>query len=1283
MAVSKQPTITPETSSGEGLDEEPSSRGEAKWKRFHPFRVVRKIFRRRIKREGTNVVSDASKKSWSTSELQSVQDDGAGKCEVTSPLKIGLSVSHDSIFSPENNSNIVNNEALDVPHGSSLSVRHTSMKNMFKDELFTRIRARRDSDDDGIGMQNSPYSSPTTIDVLNQGFKEKLPKSQTTCSAGSLISMGSSENDEDSTGQSSGHSSRMSLIDRRSLDSEADSEVANPVPLNHNAAHHKIAVRPKRNYGLPRRRVKQVAATKVASLPSTPEVTEDLSKTIQQLGVSERITSTHEYSIMSEKAIISTSISSTEKLTTSRSATMSYSEVSQHISETHVREKVISETQHQKEKVFPESSSQAKSNIDDDAIWINSHSDSKQETFSPVSDDLNHTDENNMENISQIMQKTANAFESSKQSLVSKDENSEMESYKLVKSTLQEKSKCDTMFDDYLASTSDSPISVSSLVKSIEKSDSFKSAEKNKKLVEDIKYTEQHESIEKKYDKEFEDDLKFGEETKPSKQNTPNNEEFPESTNLSSPKEMKMLSPADCVNEIYKRATVSEKLDIDSEFILKPLKKDRKFSGENDPPHTDVVSENKSDSSLVSSVYLEEESIMSEKYLSTGMEESRIFVSHHTSFTDDLKDILVTEAHNYAAVDEKSEISIQSGEDAISSKGKDICDPYISSIGISTSIHSEADVTYTSSSAFCDKKMSEDKITISVNSNSDNVKSNSISLQNDSGMSRTSLQKSLLSNNESDVNQKVPEKQLKSPQKSHLPDISSSIKNTTSQKRVSVEIVPFSQRMKERKYQPISFTNKECSSENKKNSSALVERKLSDRKISKNKDLDKSNNRHSFSGTVNADNKKDGDLVNSKKETKNEKLQYPVQIRIHKSKPEIKDKNAITMNASSEFKSSNKDTSEVKFHMHSAKASQTEGKLSKEDNKSLENTPKWEIKIQPAASHAAVSQMSNSEENTSSSVLSQRNFILKSESFKSSQFTGNENRDLSPDIDFSVTKNQDSNMKSSKDSSVVSDDPEPELLRVFARRSIKQKHCDKGKTDETEKQSNVTPHTTPVVELTEKNKDMISISLNSTVIKIAEISKPHITKPDLKKKSKSFCEKEKVVPRSVSPLKEMNLIQRDSPARSSVDSLISSENLHPRQRIANLDDAPLTLPPESEKKIGNKSAQIESIVENTLTSKEEQSHKLNSISTPPPSTSVNGNLSNIGMVKENQDMIAGKDAHTPAWLQLAQQRRELREQRERLLLGGSSNSFMDGSSKPSRSSKVWDMVNNFQKLQMT
>lgn len=960
---------------------------------------------------------------------------------------------------------------------------------------------------------------------------------------------------------------------------------------------------------------------------------------------------------MTEKAVVSStsSMSSTEKLTTSRSATMSYSEVSQQITETqHMGDKIIFETQQMKEKLFSEPSSQAKIFNGEDETWISCQSDLKQEIILPIADDMNTANENK-ENVSEIIQKNDSTFENTKQSLVSKNEGSEMESYKLIKN-LQEKNKHDTVFDDYVGSVSETPISVSSLVKSIEKSDSFRHSEKSRKQTDDIKhtdkYTENPELLENKLSKEL-DDVKYKEKAKSPVPGTVDG--FSESISFRSPHDSKVTSPADCINEVLKRATVSEKLDIDSEFILKPLKKDRRFSGEKEPILLDHVSEDK-DSSLVSSVYLEEESIMSNKSLSLGKEESRISVSHHTSFSDDFKDILVTEAHNYATVEEKSEIPIQSGEDAIVRKGRETCDPYISTVGISTSVNADSDVTYSSSSALCDKKMSEDKITISVNSKSESMKPNSLSLQNEDGLAKASLQKGLLSANENDVERKVPGKQLKSPkQKSHLPDISSnvvSVKNSNSQKRVSVEIVPFSQRMKERKYQPITYTNKECSSENKKNSSVVVERKLSDRKITKNKELDKSNNRHSFSGTVNSDSKKDGDLICTKKE-RNEKIQYPVQIRIHKSKPEIKDKHVITTNTISENKGSKKDgSSDIKFHMHSTKVSQNEVNPSKEDSKSIENTPKWEIKIQPATS--IVSQTNSSEENT---IIS-RNFVLKSESLKSSQFS--ENRDNSPDLEFSVTKNQDGSWKSSKDSTVISDDPEPELLRVFARRSIKQKHCDKGKDDEPEKElNNLPPEVAPVTELTEKNKDVINVSLNSTVIKISEISKPHITKPDLKKKSKSFCEKEKVVPRSVSPLKEINLIQRDSPIRSSVDSLISTENIHPRQRIVNVDELSLALPPENEKKIGNKSAQIESFAENSLTSKEEQSYRPNSLSTPPPSTSVNGSLSSISIVKENQDLIAGKDAHTPSWLQLAQQRRELREQRERLLLGGSPNSFMD------------------------
>lgn len=981
---------------------------------------------------------------------------------------------------------------------------------------------------------------------------------------------------------------------------------------------------------------------------------------------------------VSETEIISTSVSSSERHTAFNSTTISSTEISQFSSEI------------QQVKSFSESTS-LKTDLDDDLKWKNSNADFKQDSSSFTIDTL--TSSNREASCEEKIVAERNhkpvpdIFGECKENLSSKQGESEMESYKLLKNALLDKPKCDTMnAEENIVNSTETAVSVTSLVKNIEKSDSFRSSEKVRRPFEEAKSNFEKSSetadsyLDNKRNKDFdeENELKSLDKSKPSLSMQENiAEKLSDSCSFTESRDIKMAS-SDSVNEVFKRSTIPEKLD--SDFVLKPLKKDRRFSSD-----SDTTSEKQKDNSLVSSVYLEEESIMSNKSLAVGMEESRIFVSHHTSFSDDLKDILVTEAHNYAAVDKKSEISIMTSDDAISSKDREITEPYISSVGISSSVAQEKDIGFCSSaSAVSNKRNAEDKITISVNSKSDNLKPNTSFSQNEDAVSpipfqkspsptvdayinpnaasQITMQKSPSPTPDTYINPKIAEKPIKPTQKSHLPDISSSmisVKNTNTQKRVSVEIVPFSQRMKERKYQPISFTNKECSSENKKNSSALVERKLSDRKVTKNKELDKSNNRHSFSGTLSTESVKEADLITAKKEVKKEKVQYPVQIRIHKTspKPEIKEKNIP--NISSDFKNLSKEMSDTQHPTHSAKVAQNEVKHLKEESKSLENTPKWEIKIQPATSHVNVPQTGGNEENTAS-LLSQKNFVVKSESFKSSQFTGNENNEV--DLESAVNKCQENSWKSSpKDAAAASDDPEPELLRVFARRSIKQKHCDKSKDDEAENHSSTTTPDSSVVEISEKNNDMISISLNSTVIKISEISKPHITKPDLKKKSKSFCEKEKVVPRCVSPLKEMNLIQRDSPARSSVDSLLTSENLHPRQRIVKVEDAPLTLPPESEKKTVTRSAQKDSSAENSqnLISKEEQLHKPSSVSSPPPSTSVNGNISNLGIVKENQDVIAGKEAHTPAWLQLAQQRRELREQRERLLLGASPNSFMD------------------------
>ncbi|GFQ67381.1 uncharacterized protein TNCT_486491 [Trichonephila clavata] len=1294
MAVSKQPTITPETSSAERLDEETSSRGEAKWKRFHPFRVVRKIFRRRIKREGTSV-TDASKKSWSTSELQSVQDDGTGKREVTSPLKIGLSVSHDSIFSPETSTNAVSSETINVSHGSSLSVHHTTIKNMFKDELFTRVRARRDSDDDDAGLPHSPCTSPTTVDVLTQGLKEKSSKSQTTCSAGSLISMGSSENDEDSAGQSSGHSSRMSLIDRRSLDSDGDTDSSQPVPLNHNAAHHKIAVRPKRTHGLPRRRMNQIAASKVSTLPSTPEVTEDSGKSFQKLDSVEVVKTFTEYSVSSLNEF-SSSRQSSDWQVSHMTSSYSYNEVSD------ISREVISH----KEKSTSESCTQIyKENIEDKSKLLSSEEiknlvgvDNMKSEVQRILSQSFSSQENDSEftNIDEL--KSSNDLKNDYFDRHQEDIDSEKS--KLIKFENKEETD-NTLIEtkESFPKENETSLKVSSLVRNLEKSESFRNSEKLLKGKDDTKSTfgnsigsEHIATVQMKTDStpseisEIPPKAGVLKESLFPKAQMEKTDELFASTEIKS--ETKTQSSQEFIKEV-RISNVPNKLDIDSEFILKTVKKDS-----NSDKILELSSSEKmedKENPLISSLYFEEESIMSSKSLSMGVEESGIFVSHHASFKDDLKDIVVTEAHNFAAVEENAGVFIQASGDILKDKKTNNSEPWISSVDIPASISLDNDVTVNSStSTLCSNKMNDEKITISVNSKSETITSIvSSHTQDDIKLNFDSENSILASKHDVCQQPELKEKQaVKSTPKSQLHEGNSTItsmKNINAQKRVSVEIVPFSQRMKERKYQPISFGSKDSPSEqSKKSSNTSIERKLSDRKVTvKNKELDKANNRHSFSGALITDNKK-GESITEKKTLKLEKVQYPVQIRIHKSipKPEIKDKgNAAASNKGLKNLTNKSDSSESKFKVQTSKINSNEMKSLKEEKGLQDNSTKWEVKIQPSVSHNKT-QISDNDDSCSS-ISSETNTPTRNECRKS-PIMGPDSKDSFnlQDMEQLSMKGHESNWKTSKETPLpLSDDPEPELLRVFARRSIKQKNCDKSKVDEPNESSmsDASLDDSTPIDKPQENND-ISVSDNSTVIKISEISKPHIKTHDLKKKSKSFCEKEKVTTRSVSPLKEINLIHRESPVKLSSDSSVSSETIHPRQRLASVPDIPLSLPPDS---IKNSLKESSTETSPTVSIKEETQQRTSSTSVPVTTGSINGSVTNIGMVRESQETLNEKEPHAPSWLQLAQQRRELREQRERLLLGGSSNSFMDGSNKPSRSSKVWDMVNNFQKLQMT
>ncbi|XP_042879927.1 flocculation protein FLO11-like isoform X2 [Penaeus japonicus] len=288
--------------------QQPQPVTEPKRRRLWGLRGLVKMFRRRVRRRAGESVSPqpshAALRARSTSELAvDIQHRSSG-----GPYNQGLSVSHDSVFTPDAAAD--GHHSHSTPPALAIATRGVNMA-----ELKAALRRRRGDDsgsgDDDPGLPLSPPTSPTTLDVLNHGLKSCSRATQSTCSDGSLLSMGSSENDEDSFGAVSHHSSKGSLLegrhqvvaprpppseyprrmDRKSFVSDAvidgrltgvlcgdeDHEpVAGAAPLSHQAAFHKISVRPKRTHGAPRtRRSTQIGGQR--SLPTTPEVNEDAS----------------------------------------------------------------------------------------------------------------------------------------------------------------------------------------------------------------------------------------------------------------------------------------------------------------------------------------------------------------------------------------------------------------------------------------------------------------------------------------------------------------------------------------------------------------------------------------------------------------------------------------------------------------------------------------------------------------------------------------------------------------------------------------------------------------------------------------------------------------------------------------------------------------------------------------------------------------------------------------------------------------------------------------------
>ncbi|KAK4887753.1 hypothetical protein RN001_004024 [Aquatica leii] len=233
--------------------------------------------------ESIEVNVNESLRSRSTSEIS--EADEAQKRRSGTPMHPGLSVSHDSIFhSPHSGSEL---ELEEAQSSSSLSIQHqpTQSELRVQTELSERLRLRRgrgDTSEDDEGLPRSPCcNSPTTTEGLLEktAIKNHPTKSHSTCSDGSLLSMGSSDIEEDSFGQqSSKNSSKISLHEKKSTEQDSDWELGPShasAPLNHSAAHHRVAVRPKRTHGAPRRnRIPPVVGS---ALPTTPEVNEDSS----------------------------------------------------------------------------------------------------------------------------------------------------------------------------------------------------------------------------------------------------------------------------------------------------------------------------------------------------------------------------------------------------------------------------------------------------------------------------------------------------------------------------------------------------------------------------------------------------------------------------------------------------------------------------------------------------------------------------------------------------------------------------------------------------------------------------------------------------------------------------------------------------------------------------------------------------------------------------------------------------------------------------------------------
>ncbi|XP_013171533.1 PREDICTED: uncharacterized protein LOC106120705 isoform X1 [Papilio xuthus] len=237
-----------------------TSNGEGRTGRF--LRGLRRMFRRRSAARAPH--PDPDPKSSSTSELLDAERHARRK---EGAYGSGLSVSHDSVFTGERSGDESGDERPGALGIAQVAASHRA-------ELVAAVRRRGrgecSDDEEDLGLPRSPPASPPT-DKADKRHHAGI--SQSSCSDGSLLSVGSSEMDEDSSSghhHSHDHSARSDHSDLYNV-SEPPPGVA---PLSHSAARHKMAVRPRRTHGAPRR--KKTNPIAASALPITPELNEEM-----------------------------------------------------------------------------------------------------------------------------------------------------------------------------------------------------------------------------------------------------------------------------------------------------------------------------------------------------------------------------------------------------------------------------------------------------------------------------------------------------------------------------------------------------------------------------------------------------------------------------------------------------------------------------------------------------------------------------------------------------------------------------------------------------------------------------------------------------------------------------------------------------------------------------------------------------------------------------------------------------------------------------------------------